>query len=50
MRCTSSRSSAFGHLYAYARADLLGVDSWIPAVYFAGGPAVALVSRFLRYN
>ena len=40
----------FGHLYSYARADLLGVDSWIPAVYFAGGPAVALVSRFLRYN
>ena len=40
----------FGHLYSYARADLLGVDSWIPAVYFAGGPAVALVSRYLRYN
>ena len=38
----------FGHLYAYTNADLLGIDSWITAVYFAGGPAVALVSRFLR--
>jgi len=38
----------FGPLYAYARPDVWGVPAWIPAVYFAGGPAVALVSRFLR--
>jgi hypothetical protein len=38
----------FGHLYAYAHPDLLGVESWILPVYFAGGPAVALVSRWLR--
>ena len=38
----------FGHLYAYGRPDLLGVESWILPVYFAGGPAVALVSRWLR--
>ena len=38
----------FGHLYAYGRPDVLGVESWILPVYFAGGPAVALVSRWLR--
>ena len=38
----------FGHLYAYGRPDVLGVESWILPVYFAGGPSVALVSRWLR--
>ena len=38
----------FGHLYAYGRPDVLGVESWILPVYFAGGPAAALVSRWLR--
>ena len=37
-----------GHLYAYARPDVLGIASWILPVYFAGGPAVALVSRWIR--
>ena len=37
-----------GHLYAYVHPDVFGVASWIPAVYFAGGPAVALVSRWIR--
>jgi len=38
----------FGHLYAYAHPDILGIESWILPVYFAGGPAVSLVSRWIR--
>ena len=38
----------FGHLYQYTNADFLGIDSWISPVYFAGGPAVILLARWLR--
>jgi hypothetical protein len=34
-----------GHLYTYTGADFYGVDSWIPLVYFLGGPAVGNLSR-----
>lgn len=37
-----------GHLYEYTRADFLGIPSWIPWVYFCGGPAVGNLSRQLR--
>ena len=37
-------------LYTYANADFMGICSWIPAVYFLGGPAVGnLVSCFKSY-
>eukprot|EP00752_Nemacystus_decipiens_P009146 g8169.t1 len=32
-------------LYVYNGADLFGVDSWIPVVYFCGGPAVGNLAR-----
>eukprot|EP00904_Undaria_pinnatifida_P007391 jgi/Undpi1/3782/HiC_scaffold_16.g07151.m1 len=32
-------------LYVYNGADLWGVDSWIPVVYFCGGPAVGNLAR-----
>ncbi|CAE7301587.1 INSIG2 [Symbiodinium sp. CCMP2592] len=35
-------------LYAYSKADLWGVDSWIPWVYFCGAPAVGSLSRLIR--
>jgi len=34
-------------LYTYTHADILGVCSWIPSVYFLGGPAVGNLSRAL---
>eukprot|EP00466_Bigelowiella_natans_P015102 jgi/Bigna1/126406/aug1.2_g1114 len=33
------------HAYSYSNADLWGVDSWIPWVYFLGGPAVGNLGR-----
>lgn len=33
------------HLYAYSHPDWWGIPSWIPWVYFAGGPAVGLLGR-----
>ena len=33
------------HLYSYTHADIYGIDSWIPAVYFLGGPAVGNLAR-----
>ncbi|CAM9809282.1 unnamed protein product [Ectocarpus sp. 8 AP-2014] len=32
-------------LYMYNGADFFGVDSWIPIVYFCGGPAVGNLAR-----
>ena len=32
-------------LYNYLAADVFGVDSWIPWVYFAGAPAVGNLAR-----
>lgn len=32
-------------LYMYNGADFFGVDSWIPVVYFCGGPAVGNLAR-----
>ncbi|CAM9784149.1 unnamed protein product [Scytosiphon promiscuus] len=32
-------------LYVYNGADFFGVDSWIPVVYFCGGPAVGNLAR-----
>lgn len=34
-------------LYAYAYPDLLGIPSWIAAVYFCGGPAVGNLARLV---
>lgn len=33
------------HLYHYEHPDLWGVPTWIPWVYFCGGPAVGLLGR-----
>lgn len=33
------------HLYSYTHADIYGICSWIPAVYFCGGPAVGNLAR-----
>jgi hypothetical protein len=33
------------HLYNYTHADILGICSWIPAVYFLGGSAVGNLTR-----
>lgn len=33
------------HLYSYSHADVLGICSWIPSVYFLGGPAVGNLAR-----
>ena len=33
------------HLYSYTHADIYGIDSWIPAVYFLGGSAVGNLAR-----
>jgi len=33
------------HIYSYTHADVLGICSWIPAVYFLGGPAVGNLAR-----
>jgi len=38
----------FGHLYAYSHSDLFGIPTWIPWVYFCGGPAVGNLSRQTR--
>ena len=35
------------HLYTYTHADILGICSWIPAVYFLGGSAVGNLTRML---
>ena len=32
-------------LYSYTAADFFGIDSWIPWVYGAGGPAVGNLAR-----
>ena len=37
------------NLYHYSNADFYGVDSWIYAVYFCGGPAIGNLARIL-YN
>ena len=37
-------------LYDYAHADILNIASWIPAVYFLGGPAVGNLTRFCYYS
>jgi len=34
-------------MYHYTAADFYGIDSWIPWVYFLGGPAVGNLSRAL---
>lgn len=34
-------------LYQYTHADVLKIASWIPAVYFAGGPAVGNLARYI---
>jgi len=34
-------------LYAYAAPDLLGIPTWIAAVYFCGGPAVGNLARLV---
>lgn len=36
-------------LYQYTNADFYGVDSWIYAVYFCGGPAIGNLARIM-YN
>lgn len=33
------------HLYTYSHADILGICSWIPAIYFLGGSAVGNLGR-----
>jgi hypothetical protein len=33
------------HLYSYTHADFFGICSWIPWVYFLGGPAVGNLAR-----
>jgi hypothetical protein len=33
------------HLYAYTQPQVAGVPTWIPWVYFCGGPAVGLLGR-----
>ena len=33
------------HLYQYNNADFYGICSWIPWVYFLGGPAVGSLAR-----
>ncbi|KAJ8602090.1 hypothetical protein CTAYLR_001645 [Chrysophaeum taylorii] len=38
----------FGHLYHYTHPDFCGVDSWVPAVYFAGGTPVGLLARYFN--
>ena len=35
------------HLYTYTHADVLGIASWIPAVYFLGASAVGNLARTL---
>lgn len=35
----------FTDQYTYANADFFGIDSWIPVVYFLGGPAVGNLAR-----
>eukprot|EP00898_Chlorokybus_atmophyticus_P006754 jgi/Chlat1/707/Chrsp104S01196 len=35
----------YGGLYAYTHADVLGVPTWIPWVYFCGSPAVGNLGR-----
>lgn len=35
------------HLYSYTHADIYGICSWIPAVYFCGGQAVGNLARKL---
>mmetsp|Transcript_38074 Transcript_38074/g.50166 ORF Transcript_38074/g.50166 Transcript_38074/m.50166 type:complete len:317 (+) Transcript_38074:43-993(+) len=37
-------------LYDYTHADFYGIDSWIPWVYFMGGPAVGNLSRIVFQN
>jgi uncharacterized membrane protein YeaQ/YmgE (transglycosylase-associated protein family) len=40
----------FLHLYTYRHADLFGICSWIPYVYFLGAPAVGNLARsFYNY-
>ena len=38
----------YGHLYSYSHPDILGIPTWIPWVYFCGGPAVGNLSRQVR--
>ena len=38
----------YGHLYAYSHSDVFGIPTWIPWVYFCGGPAVGNLSRQIR--
>ena len=38
------------HLYAYTDPDLLGVPSWIPWVYAAGGPANGALGRQILHE
>lgn len=38
----------YGHLYAYSHSDIFGIPTWIPWVYFCGGPAVGNLSRQIR--
>ena len=33
------------HLYSYTHADVLGICSWIPSIYFLGGSAVGNLAR-----
>lgn len=35
-------------LYNYTHSDILGIDSWIPSVYFLGGPAVGNLARAVQ--
>lgn len=35
----------FTHIYSYTHTDGLGICTWIPAVYFLGGPAVGNLAR-----
>jgi len=39
---------ALTHAYFYSNADFLGLVSWIPWVYFLGGPAVGNLARLLK--
>jgi hypothetical protein len=36
--------------YDYTHNDVFGIDSWIPSVYFLGGPAVGNLARAIQYE
>ena len=38
------------HAYFYTHADVLGICSWVPAVYFLGGSAVGNLARSLYHH